>query len=212
MNRPVVLLGVGAAAAVLVAVGLYGIGGRSGNAGDQAVCADTAAAKALDPLVGGEVAAFQVAERGEYLGDLAFTGEGDAAKTLADFAGRVVLVNLWATWCAPCRKEMPALDRLAAAAGGDDFALVPISIDTGSPDKPKAFLASLGTENLPLYTDPSTEIFQEAKRRGLALGLPVTMLLDRQGCLLGRMNGPAEWDSPEARTLIEAAVVGAPKA
>lgn len=212
MTRPLVLLGVGAAAAVLVAVGLYGIGGRPGNAGDKAVCADIAAAEALDPLVGGEIAAFQVAERGEYLGDLAFTGSDGAPTTLADFAGRVVLVNLWATWCAPCRREMPALDRLAASAGGEDFALVPVSIDTGGPDKPRAFLASLGTENLPLYVDPTTEIFRETQRRGLALGLPVTMLLDRQGCLLGRINGPAEWDSPEARALIEAAVAGAPNA
>jgi thiol-disulfide isomerase/thioredoxin len=208
MIRPKILAGLGVAAAALVGAGLYGFGGGSGNGGDAgAVCTDTAAAAArLDPLVGGEVAAFLVAERGDYLGDLAFTGEDGAPKTLADFAGRIVLVNLWATWCAPCRQEMPALDRLAAAAGGEDFAVVPISIDTGSADKPKAFLDSIGVANLPLYTDPTTEIFQEMKRRSLALGLPVTLLLDRKGCRLGHINGPAEWDSDEAKALIEAAV------
>ena len=212
MIRPKILAGLGVAAAALVGAGLYGFGGGSGNGGDAgAVCTDTAAAAArLGPLVGGEVAAFLVAEREDYLGDLAFTGEDGAPKTLADFAGRVVLVNLWATWCAPCRQEMPALDRLATAAGGADFAVVPISIDTGSADKPKAFLESIGVKSLPLYTDPSTEIFQEMKRRSLALGLPVTLLLDRKGCRLGHINGPAEWDSHEAKALIDAAVKDAP--
>ena len=200
----------GAGALVVAAALAGGIYVTLAGQGNDSVAAECVAAKAdaaaLDPLVGGEVAAFLVAEREDYLGDLAFTGEDGAPKTLADFAGRVVLVNLWATWCAPCRQEMPALDRLAAAAGGEDFAVVPISIDTGSADKPRAFLDSIGVANLPLYTDPSTEIFQEMKRRSLALGLPVTLLLDRKGCRLGHINGPAEWDSEDGRRLIEAAV------
>lgn len=101
---------------------------------------------------------------------------------------------------------MPALDRLQAQAGGADFAVVPVSIDTGGPDKPRAFLQSIATENLPLYTDPSTDIFNDLKKRSLAIGLPVTALLDRNGCLLGHMNGPAEWDSEEGVRLIEAAL------
>ena len=120
----------------------------------------------------------------------------------------MALVNLWATWCGPCRREMPALDRLEAALGGDDFAVVPISIDTGGRDRPAQFLEETGVAHLPLYTDSSTEIFEALKTRGLAIGLPVTVLIDRAGCRLGHMNGPAEWDSEDAHALIEAAIAG----
>ena len=121
----------------------------------------------------------------------------------------MALVNLWATWCGPCRQEMPALDRLQAALGGDDFAVVPVSIDIGDPERPKAFLEQIGVKNLPLYTDRTTKIFEDVKARGLAIGLPVTVLLDRNGCRLGHINGPAEWDSEDGRRLIEAAIKGA---
>ena len=83
---------------------------------------------------------------------------------------------------------------------------MPVSIDTGDPERPAAFLESIGVKNLPLYTDRTTEIFEELKTRGLALGLPVTLLLDRNGCRLGHINGPAEWDSEDGRRLIEAAI------
>ena len=130
-------------------------------------------AAALDPLVGGEVAAFQVAREPEKLSDLAFTGADGEPMTLAAFEGKVALVNLWATWCAPCRQEMPALDRLQAALGGEDFAVVPVSIDTGDPERPAEFLKSIGVKNLPLYTDRTTEIFrraEEARPGGRASG------------------------------------------
>ena len=129
--------------------------------------------------------------------------------TLAAFQGKVALVNLWATLCAPCRREMPALDRLQAALGGDDFVVVPISIDTADPARPAAFLEEIGTKNLPLYTDRTTRIFEELKAKSLAVGLPVTLLLDRNGCRLGHINGPAEWDSEDGKRLIEAAIKGA---
>jgi hypothetical protein len=103
---------------------------------------------------------------------------------------------------------MPALDRLQAAMGGDGFQVAPVSIDTGEPERPRAFLDSIGVKNLPLYTDRSTQIFDDLKGRSLALGLPVTVLIDRDGCHLGHMNGPAEWDSEEGRRLIEAAIRG----
>ena len=199
----------GAAIAVLMGlfVAVYVTRDEQGNGGDGGVCAAARPhAAALDPLVGGELAAFQVAKEPEKLSDLAFTGADGEAKTLADFQGRVALVNLWATWCAPCRQEMPALDRLQAALGGDDFAVVPVSIDTGDPERPAQFIASIGVKNLPLYTDRSTKIFEDLKVRGLAVGLPVTVLLDRDGCRLGHINGPAEWDSEDGRRLIETAI------
>ena len=193
------VLGLGAAIYVTLAGG--GNGGRvDGCDGAEAVAA------ALDPLVKGELAAFQIAREPEKLSGLAFTGAEGEAKTLGDFSGRVALVNLWATWCAPCREEMPALDRLQTEKGGTDFSVVPVSIDTTDPDRPRSFLESVGVRNLPLYTDRSTEIFQELKTRGLALGLPVTLLLDRNGCSLGHINGPAVWDSADAVGLIEAAI------
>jgi thiol-disulfide isomerase/thioredoxin len=199
----------GAAAALIVAifVAVYVTGDGQGNGGEGGVCEAAAPrAAALDPLATGELAAFQVAKEPQKLTDLAFTGADEEPMTLADFQGRVALVNLWATWCAPCRAEMPALDRLQAALGGEDFAVVPVSVDTGERDRPAQFLESIGVENLPLYTDPSTKIFEALKARGLAVGLPVTVLLDRDGCRLGHINGPAEWDSEDGRALIEAAI------
>jgi thiol-disulfide isomerase/thioredoxin len=199
----------GAAVAIAVALGaaVYVTLAGEGNGVNTAVCeAAKPAAAALGPLVRGEVAAFQVAAQPDKLSDLAFTGSEGEPKTLGDFARKVALVNLWATWCAPCRAEMPALDRLQAARGGADFTVVPVSVDTGDAERPRRFLEDIGVTSLPLYTDRSTDIFITLKRQGLALGLPVTLLLDRNGCRLGHINGPAEWDSEDALQLIEAAV------
>jgi thiol-disulfide isomerase/thioredoxin len=201
------VLAAAAVVAALAAGGVYVTLGGQGNGAVAAECRPAVArAKTLDPLIGGEVAAFDIVERPESLSDLAFLTADGASKTLGAFQGKVALVNLWATWCVPCRQEMPALDRLQAALGGDDFAVVPISIDIGDPGRPAAFLQSIGIKNLPLYTDRTTKIFEELKARGLAVGLPVTVLLDRNGCTLGHINGPAEWDSADGQKLIEAAV------
>ncbi|SEQ65197.1 Thiol-disulfide isomerase or thioredoxin [Faunimonas pinastri] len=194
-----------AAIVVIAAVGVYGIIGGKGN-GDALCRPAVERAKTLAPLSTGELAAFQPATRAIDLGHLTFTGDDGKTKKVSDFAGKVALVNLWASWCMPCREEMPALDRLAGARAGQDFAVVPVSIDTGGPDKPRGFLHTVHTQNLPLYVDPSMKIFEDMKKQSLALGLPVTVLLDRTGCLLGHINGPAEWDSPDAAHLIQAAL------
>jgi thiol-disulfide isomerase/thioredoxin len=199
------------AAGIAVAAGLAGaiyvtLDGQGNADGDAACAAAKPVAASLDPLIHGEIAAFQLARAPEKLSGLAFTDAEGKPATLAAFDGKVTLVNLWATWCGPCRKEMPALDRLQAALGGADFWVVPISIDTGDPERPRQFLDSIGVKNLPLYTDRSTDIFEALKARSLALGLPVTLLLDRNGCRLGHINGPAEWDSEEGKRLIEAAM------
>lgn len=193
------------AAAAVLAAGVYVTQKGQGNGTVSAACAAAKPlAASLDPLVKGEIAAFQVAEAPDDLSGLAFTGADGEPMTLAAFKGKVALVNLWATWCAPCRREMPALDRLAGALGGDDFSVVPVSIDIGERQKPEAFLKQIGVENLPLFSDRTTEIFESLKSRGLAIGLPVTLLLDRNGCTLGHINGPAEWDSEDGKRLIEA--------
>jgi len=205
LTRPLLAAAALAAAAALGAA-VYATGGGESN-DTAAACANAATvAAALDPLATGEVAAFQVATRPQLLSDLAYTDAEGRPVTLAGLEGKIALVNIWATWCAPCRREMPALDRLQAELGGEEFQVVPISIDTGDPARPREFLDSIGIKHLPLYTDPSTEVFGELKSRSLALGLPVTIILDRNGCHLGHMNGPAEWDAPEGRALIEAAV------
>lgn len=191
--------------------GVYGIGGLQRNgAVSQADAACEGAvdtAKKLMPLARGEVAAFSPAERPRRLPELAFTkGEGQPAK-LSDFRGRVALVNLWATWCVPCRKEMPALDALEGKLGGPDFSVVAINLDTGDRSKPKKFLGEIGVKHLAYYEDPSTDSFQELKRYGRAIvGLPATVLVDRDGCELGVLPGPAEWASEDALALLRAAI------
>lgn len=189
------------------ALGVYVMETRSGNeaAAGSACPADAAFAQALDATARGEVAAMSVLDRPFDLSALAFRNAEGAPATLGDYAGRTVLVNLWATWCAPCRAEMPALDELERVAGGEDFAVVPISVDMGEDEKPKAFYEEIGLTDLPFYHEGSMTLFNDLKREGVAFGLPVTILVDDAGCARGVMNGPAEWASPDALRMIEAA-------
>ncbi len=119
-------------------------------------------------------------------------GRGQS-RSLADFKGKVVLLNIWATWCVPCRKEMPALDRLQATLGGPDFEVVPISIDRGGIGTVGKFYAEIGLQNLAMYIDSSGQALQAFR----AVGLPTTLLIDRGGHEVGRIVGPAAWDAPE---------------
>lgn len=174
---------------------------------EDAVCAAKAdKAKTIAASATGEVAALLPADPPQSLKAFAFNGPGGKPTTLAGYAGKTVLLNLWATWCAPCRAEMPALDALQKEMGNDRFEVVAVNVDTGDDAKPKKFLADIGVKTLGYYRDASMGVFNDAKKRGLALGLPVTMLVDGDGCLLGHMNGPAEWASPDARKLIETAL------
>jgi thiol-disulfide isomerase/thioredoxin len=124
-------------------------------------------------------------------------GEGREI-ALADMKGKVLLVNLWATWCAPCKVEMPSLNRLSAKLGGPDFAVVPISFDWSGPDKPRAFLAEAKLDALPLHMDIKKDLMQKFG----APGLPLSVLIDREGREVARLAGTAEWDSAEAEALI----------
>jgi thiol-disulfide isomerase/thioredoxin len=127
------------------------------------------------------------------LPEITFVDGAGATRRLADFRGAVVLLNLWATWCAPCRQEMPTLESLQATLGGSDFAVVALSIDRGGLPVAREFYEQLGLRALPLYVDPTA---QAARALG-AFGLPLTLLIDRAGNEIGRLIGPAEWDSPE---------------
>ena len=173
---------------------------------DAACAAKSVRAKAVAAKAVGQVAALQPADPPQSLKSLAFNGPDGKPMTIADHAGKTVLLNLWATWCAPCRAEMPALDALQKEKGSNAFEVVAVNVDTGDDTKPKKFLKEIGVETLGFYRDPTIALFNEAKTRGLALGLPVTMLIDTQGCLIAHMNGPAEWSSPDAKRLVEAAL------
>lgn len=118
---------------------------------------------------------------------------------IADFAGKVVLLNFWATWCPPCRAEMPSIDALAGDIAGDDFAVVAMSTDRGGAEVAKQFFDDIRIENLNVYHDRSRDMGRQAG----VLGLPVTLILDRQGREIARMHGDADWNSPDARALIQ---------
>ncbi len=194
--------------------------GGSGNAPPQEASAVPAAPAAAAPgckgakavaaslksYAVGAVAAMTPEEAPRQLRRLAFKNAAGKSMTLADYAGKTLLVNVWATWCVPCRQEMPTLDRLEQKRGGSDFQVVAINIDTGDPQKPVKFLDQIGASHVALHRDPTMAVFHDLKKEGLAFGLPVTLLVGEDGCLLAAMNGPAEWDGPEALKLVDAAV------
>lgn len=206
-RRGTVLLAIAAVAGILAGtLAVYVRGSGNGNA----VAADCAGAAAvverLAPLATGEVAAFQVADPVESFAGLAFNAPDGTPTTLGDaFPGRTVLVNLWATWCVPCREEMPALARLEAAAGSDRFTVAAINVDVRNEERAREFLEEIGVTNLGFYADPGLATFNALKARGIVFGLPTTLIVDGNGCGLGVMSGPAEWDSDEAKALIAAA-------
>jgi thiol-disulfide isomerase/thioredoxin len=192
-----------------VAVGLaavYGIGTFMRNAGDPACAPAVELARRMAPLARGEVAAFAVTERPLRLPDIGFRDAAGGERHLADWRGRTVLLNLWATWCVPCRKEMPALDALEGRLGGAPFEVVAVNIDTRDSGKPRAWLKEVGIDRLGYYADPSAKAFQDLKIVGRAAGMPTTLLVDPAGCEIGTVAGPADWASEDALKLISAAL------
>jgi thiol-disulfide isomerase/thioredoxin len=186
---------------------VYGIVGFKPN-GDPACVASAALLQKLKPLARGEVAAVNVPDNPLLLPNLSFRDADGQVRHLADWRGRTVLLNLWATWCVPCRKEMPALDALQARAGGPDFQVVTVNIDTRDAEKPKTWLKEVGVSHLAYFADPSAKVFQDLKAIGRAFGMPTTLLVDGKGCELGTIAGPAEWASEDALKLVKAAVAG----
>jgi thiol-disulfide isomerase/thioredoxin len=193
--------------AVVGFAGVYGTGGLSRNAsGDPACRPAVDLARKLAPLAHGEVAALTMATAPLRLPDLAFEDAEGKPKKLSDWRGRTVLVNLWATWCVPCRKEMPALEGLQTKLGGPNFEVVAVNIDTRDPEKPKNFLKAANLTRLDYFSDQKARVFQDLKAAGRALGMPTSVLVDGQGCEIATIAGPAEWDSDDAVKLITAAV------
>jgi thiol-disulfide isomerase/thioredoxin len=187
-------------------VGVYGIGGLRSNPADAACKGAVDTAARIAPLVHGEVAALAVAETPFRVPDLAFKDAQGQSRTLADWRGRTVLLNLWATWCVPCRREMPALDALQAKLGGPKFQVVAVNIDQRDAQKPRAFLKQVGITHLALYSDDTAQVFETLKTAGKAFGMPTTLLVDPKGCEIGDMAGPAEWSSDDGVKLVSAAI------
>lgn len=136
---------------------------------------------------------FVFADKPEPVAEIAFEDGAGQARHLADFRGKVVLLNVWATWCVSCRKEMPALDRLQSSLGGSDFEVVPVSIDRGGLQAIRKFYNEIGIRDLAMYVDSSGRVLRQER----AFGLPTTLLIDRGGREIGRVVGPAEWNAPE---------------
>ena len=138
--------------------------------------------------------------------DVAFMSEDGEEMTLADLNGQYTLLNFWATWCAPCRKEMPDLAALQTQLGGEDFQVVTVAIGRNPRPAMEAFFDEIGVDNLPLHTDAR----QSFSRSMGVLGLPVTLIIDPQGDEIARLQGDADWHSYSAAAIIQA-LIGTPE-
>ncbi|MCL2715906.1 MAG: TlpA family protein disulfide reductase [Alphaproteobacteria bacterium] len=160
----------------------------------------------LTPLVRGEVAGLTLSSAPSPLPDFSFADSAGKPVKLSDFRGRTVLINLWATWCDPCRKEMPTLQTLQATLGGADFAVVAINIDRHNPEKTRNFLQQKNLTGLGAYVDSEGNTLRELKAIGRVIGMPASVLVDPQGCEIASLTGAAEWSGTDALTLIRAAI------
>lgn len=206
-SRPVRVLTIAGVLGVLAGVGAIYMT-NAGTRNDSAVFCEQSneTVARMAPLARGEVAGVLVPEKPRRLPELAFNDTDGKPVTTPGLKGKTLLLNVWATWCAPCREEMPALNELQAELGGEDFEVVAVSIDTQGEDKARDFLKELNIDRLAFYADPSTRLFQDLKVAGRAVGLPTTILIDREGCEIGYLPGPAHWSSEDAKALIRAAL------
>ena len=196
-RKPAILIVV--LAVIAAAIGVYLKGEGDGKVGTPGPVIEGQVSKALAT---GTMAAFVVKGERKPVPEVSFLTEKGEATSLSQWKGRVVLVNLWATWCVPCREEMPTLAALQSTMGGSDFEVVAISVDRKGIEGSAKFLNDVSATSLKLYADPSTEALGKFQ----AVGLPASILIDRQGREIGRLLGPAKWNSDEAQALIKAAL------
>jgi thiol-disulfide isomerase/thioredoxin len=190
-------------AALAGAIGIYWFESDGRKGGDilaplaQQNVANSGFSKALAT---GPMAAFLAHEERKAVPAFTFANDKGETLSLGQWKGKVVLLNLWATWCAPCRKEMPDIAAIQKELGGADFEVVALSVDRKGLEASAAFLKEIGAEGLNLYIDPEAKSLAALQ----ALGLPATVLIDRNGLEAGRLLGPAPWNSREAKTLVRA--------
>ena len=198
-----------------VAIGVAGLGVAIaawfylGNAAEASSCPVQAMpAQVIDAAARGELAALNGTGEGRGYADMEFKDASGADTSIADFQGKALLVNFWASWCVPCREEMPALDAIATEYNSDRFMVLPINLDIGADGLEKAqdFLDEGQFANLPLYADSTFAAFERLKREAVAVGLPATLLLDPDGCELAVLQGPAEWHSNDGKAVVEALI------
>lgn len=186
---------------MLAAVGLFsglfyaGFGGMANHAVAQG-------ASQLEQIRRDDMRKLDVHAEPQQLPGETFTDPDGNAYTLADYAGKIVLVNFWATWCAPCREEMPDLDALNADMAGEDFEVVTIASGRNSLSGIRAFFEEEQIETLPILLDPQGQL----SRRAGVLGLPVSILMNREGREIARLQGGAHWNDAPAREIIAAAI------
>lgn len=159
---------------------------------------------ALEALKQGDMRKLRFHSAPKPVSDVPFLHEDGADMTLADFQGKVVVLNFWATWCAPCRHEMPYLSALQAELGGDSFAVVTVATGRNDEMGMQQFFAEIGVDNLPLHRDPKQAL---ARDMGV-LGLPVTVIIDAQGQEIARLQGDANWASDSAKQIVQAIIDG----
>ena len=203
--RRVLLIGLLSAAVALV---LTLVIGNFLPAGASQCAPQVVKAQKVDAVATGPLAALSGTGNGRGYADMAFKDEAGKAMKVSDFAGKALLVNFWASWCVPCRAEMPALDALAAKYNSDKFMVLPINLDIGEggEEKAKKFIADEQLKNLPLFADNTFSAFERLKTSAVSIGLPTTLLLDDKGCELAVLQGPAEWDTPQGHQVIDALV------
>lgn len=194
-----------AAATAAIAIVLAG-GAVAGYLAAPALVERLAGAPPRPAATAQQLGAFVPSPPGTPAPDLVFLLPDGGEARLSDFRGRVVLLNLWATWCAPCVREMPSLDRLQALSGGPDFEVVALSLDRGGLEQVAPFYERLGIGNLAVYLDPRNESMRALRPRGL----PTTIVVGRDGTELGRVEGEKEWDGPAAQELVRNALAGRP--
>ncbi len=160
---------------------------------------------AYQQMLDGDMKKLNFHDTAKPVSTLAFTTDEGGEATLADHAGKYVLLNFWATWCAPCRKEMPMLSELQTEFGSENFEVLTLATGRNAVPAMKAFFAEIGVDNLPLHRDPKQQL---AREMGV-LGLPITVILDPEGREIARMQGDAEWNSDSARAMIAALIAPA---
>lgn len=202
-TRMLILLGV---AVLAVAIASWVFLGNGASAKECPVQAE--AAQAIDFAAVGELAGLNPTGEGRGYATLAFKDAAGKAMNIADFKGKGLLVNFWASWCVPCREEMPALDELAAKYNSDEFMVLPINLDIGEDGLGKArkFLEDNKFAHLPLYADNSFAAFERLKQEAVTVGLPASLILDAKGCELAVLQGPAHWNTPDGYAVIDALV------
>jgi thiol-disulfide isomerase/thioredoxin len=208
-RRPQRALWIVALSALLGFGAVYVIGGRFDNKSPE--ISGASAQDSSAPAVGasgdssfklGEMAAFVMKKPPEPVPDITFQDASGKDVTLASFKGKTILLNLWATWCGPCREEMPALNTLQKELGGAKFEVVALSLDHGGYAASRKFLDDLKATDVKLYADATA-------KQGMALrliGMPTSILINKDGMEVGRLAGSAKWDSADAKKLVESAI------